>query len=176
MNHMPDNAFIIAFFLQFKLDNDKIISIKLETHQTKDIRDEHVNGSLTVIWRDWDKKIKIIPEMVYVSSVNPGEIKGPHIHTSRESYFVCIRGSVVFIVKDELGEYREITSSEDEPILVYVPKNFPSAHINPTNEVSTVLALASPAWRPDDHEMKNLKFNDYDWNKWKERINVNLNI
>ena len=51
--------------------------IKLEKHNTKDIQDQHVNGSLTVIWRDWDQIIES-HKMVYVSSVNSKEIKGPH--------------------------------------------------------------------------------------------------
>jgi dTDP-4-dehydrorhamnose 3,5-epimerase len=36
------------------MDYDDIGIIKLEKHPTKDIHDQHVNGSLTVIWRDWD--------------------------------------------------------------------------------------------------------------------------
>ena len=44
---------------------------------------------LTVIWRDWDQIIHN-PKMIYVNSVNPGEIKGPHIHKNRTSYFYCI--------------------------------------------------------------------------------------
>ena len=31
---------------------------KFETHPTKDVSDSHINGSLTVVWRDWDKIIK----------------------------------------------------------------------------------------------------------------------
>ena len=54
--------------------------------------------------------------MVYVSSVNPGEIKGPHLHTKRDSYFVCIRGKVIFVAKDEKGKYLEIESSEKKPV------------------------------------------------------------
>jgi|TARA_Y100000996_G_scaffold141843_1_gene108546 dTDP-4-dehydrorhamnose 3,5-epimerase len=149
------------------MNNDTIRHIELETHQTKDISDGHVNGSLTVIWRDWDKILEVEPKMVYVSSVNPGEIKGPHLHTKRDSYFVCIRGKVIFVAKDEKGKYLEIESSEKKPVLIQVPKNFISAHINPTNEVSTILTLANPAWTPNDDEMKNVTFDDYDWNKWK---------
>jgi len=149
------------------MNNETIRHIELETHQTKDISDGHVNGSLTVIWRDWDKILEVEPKMVYVSSVNPGEIKGPHLHTKRDSYFVCIRGKVIFVAKDEKGNYLEIESSEKKPVLIQVPKNFISAHINPTNEVSTVLTLANPAWTPNDDEMKNVTFEDYDWNKWK---------
>ena len=76
--------------------NDNL-SINLEKHETKNTVDQHVNGSLTVIWRDWDNIIKHEPKMVYVSSVNPGEIKGPHTHTKRNGYFVCIHGKVLFI-------------------------------------------------------------------------------
>ncbi len=148
------------------MKNDTIRTIKLEKHDTKDIKDGHINGSLTVIWRDWDKILKVEPKMVYISSVNPREIKGPHLHIKRDSYFVCIRGKVVFIAKDLSGKYHEIESSEDNPILVQVPKNHPSAHINIGDDIATILTLANPAWRPDDDEMKNVYFDDYDWKKW----------
>ena len=149
------------------MKNDTIRSIKLEKHQTKDIKDGHINGSLTVVWRDWDGIIKEQPKMVYVSSVKPGEIKGPHLHTKRNSYFVCIHGKVVFIIKDNTGKYLEIESSSNKPVMVYVPRNCPSAHINISNETSHVIALADLAWRPNDNEILNILFDDYDWNKWK---------
>jgi|SRR5579864_5400477 len=152
------------------MKNDTIRSIKLEKHLTKDVKDQHVNGSLIVVWRDWDNVLPINPKMVYVSSVNPGEIKGPHLHTKRDSYFVCIRGTVVFIAKDLNGKYHEIESSENDPILVQIPQNHASAHINTSDQMASVLALASIAWRPDDNEMKNVSFDDYDWNKWKKRF------
>lgn len=148
------------------MKNDTIRSVKLDRYPTKDIRDGHVNGILTVIWRDWDNILESEPKMVYVSSVNPGEIKGPHLHTKRDSYFVCIRGKVMFIAKDKAGRYHEIESSEEEPVLVQIPRDHASAHINITNEVATVLALANPAWRPDDDEMKDVSFDNYDLTKW----------
>lgn len=151
------------------MNDDVISSIKLEMHQTKDVSDQHVNGNLTVIWRDWDNMIKNDLKMIYVSSINPGEVKGPHLHIRRNSYFVCIRGKVVFIIKDIHGKYREIESSEDNPILVQVPKGYPSAHINLSDNVSSILALADIAWRPNDNEMKNVSFDDYNWDKWKLR-------
>ena len=142
--------------------------IELEKHETKDINDQHVNGSLTVIWRDWDKIIEPEPKMVYISAVNSGEIKGPHVHLKRNSYFVCIHGKVVFILKRDNGEYEEIISSEENPVLVHVPKNISSAHINLDNKTSKILALADLAWKPNDNEMENVTFDDYNWNKWKQ--------
>ena len=82
--------------------------IDLEKHETKDIVDGHVNGDLTVIWRDWDKILSDPPKMVYTTSVNPGEIKGPHLHTKRDSYFTCIRGSVIFVIKNKSGKYHRV--------------------------------------------------------------------
>ena len=146
--------------------DNTIRSIKLEIHETKDISDKHVNGKLTVIWRDWDKILDYQPKMVYISSVNPNETKGPHIHTKRTSHFVCIEGKVIFIAKDNEGNYNEIESSEEEPVLVRIPKNIPSAHINLSSKTSTILALADISWRPNDNEMKNTMFDDYNWEKW----------
>ena len=140
--------------------------IDLEKHETKNIHDQHVNGSLTVVWRDWDGLIKNSPKMVYVSSVNPGEIKGPHIHTKRNSYFVCIHGKVLFVIKNKQGEYVEKISTADKPLLIIVPKNMASAHLNLSKGISKVLTLADVAWKPNDNEMKNDDFVGYDWNKW----------
>jgi dTDP-4-dehydrorhamnose 3,5-epimerase len=148
------------------MKNESIKSMKLEVHETKDIVDQHVNGKLTVIWRDLDDFIDFNPKLVYISSVNPGEKKGPHLHTIRDSYFVCIRGKVVFILKTNDGHYEEIESSEENPVLVHVPNNMASTHINLSNQVSTVLALASHSWKPNDNEMQNVTFDDYDWKKW----------
>jgi dTDP-4-dehydrorhamnose 3,5-epimerase len=141
--------------------------INLEKHETKDVKDDHVNGSLTVVWRDWDKIIKKEPKMVYVSSVNSGEIKGPHIHTKRDSHFLCIEGKVIFVIKNQ-NEYLEIESSEENPVMVYVPNGVTSAHINISNKISRVLALADISWRPNDNEMENRTFDDYDWEKWSK--------
>ena len=149
------------------MENKNFSVWDLEKHQTKDITDSHINGDLTVIWRDWDNIIKDQLKMIYVTSVNPGEIKGPHLHTKRNSYFVCIHGKVIFVIKDEKSNYIEIESSESNPVLVHVPKNVASGHVNISDDTSKILALADLAWRPNDNEMKNITFDDYNWKKWK---------
>ena len=153
---------------EMKEKND--FEIELERHLTKDVLSEKPNGELTVIWRDWDGIVKNFPKMVYVSSVNSGQIKGPHLHTKRNSYFCCIHGKVVFIIKTDNGEYREIISSTDEPNMVFVPKGIGSAHVNLSNQTSRVLALADISWRPNDNEMINVSFDDYDFKKWFKPI------
>lgn len=156
---------MVKLFINMDIE-DNFFTI-LETHSTKDIHDNHTNGNLTVIWRDWDKIIKNPPKMVYVTSVNPGDIKGPHLHLKRTSHFVCIKGKVVFIIKTQNG-YIEIESSDQNPVLVHIPKNIPSAHVNLSDDTSLVLTLADIAWRPNDNEMQNISYDDYDWKKWKQ--------
>ena len=142
--------------------------IKLEKHDTKDIHDQHQNGSLTVVWRDWDKLLINHPKMVYVSSVNPGEVKGPHLHKKRISYFTCLHGKVIFILKNNDGSFSEIESSSENPILLKIPPGMPSAHINISDNVSRILVLADVAWKPNDNEMDNVTFDNYDWKKWNK--------
>jgi len=141
--------------------------IELEKHATKDTHDSHTNGALTVIWRDWDNIIKKTPKMVYLSSVNPGEIKGPHLHKNRTSYFSCIHGKVVFIIQDENRNFEEIEVDSENPVLICVPNGIASAHVNVGEEQAKILVLADIAWRPNDNEMVNVEFSDYNFNKWK---------
>ena len=138
----------------------------LETHQTKDTTDSHINGELTVIWRDWDGIINV-PKMVYVNSINPKQVKGPHLHENRTTYFYCIDGKIVLIIQDKKGDFHEIEADSEKPILVSVSNGIAAAIVNPSNNIAKVLVLADIAWKPNDNEMKNIKFEDYDWNKWK---------
>ena len=150
------------------MDNEYFKIIDLEKHETKDIHDQHINGSLTVVWRDWDNIIKDELKMIYITSVNPGEIKGPHLHTKRNSYFLCIHGEVIFVIQKKSGEYEEIRTNADRPVLIVIPKNVPVAHINVNDGVSRVLTLADLSWKPNDNEMQNISFNDYNWTKLKK--------
>ena len=140
----------------------------LEKHQTKDIADSHINGELTVIWRDWDNLLKNHPKMVYVNSINPGEIKGPHIHKNRTTSFFCMDGSIVLIIQDDGKKFHEMKMNSEKPVLITVPNGIAAAIVNPTSKIARVLVLADIAWRPNDNEMKDVLFDNYNWKKWKE--------
>ena len=146
---------------------DEIAVVPLDTYPTKDVKDNRLNGELTVIWRNWDKIIKT-PEMVYVNSVNPGEIKGPHIHKNRTSYFLCLQGKMIIVIRDKNEKYHEIETNSTESKLISVSNGTPAAIINPSKNISKILVLADVAWKPNDNEMENTTFDDYDWNKWKK--------
>ena len=148
------------------MDKQNFSIFDLEKHQTKDMKDSHVNGELTVIWRNWDNVIKD-PEMIYVNYVNPGEIKGPHMHKNRTSYFFCLDGKMVIIIQDKDGKYHEIEIDSTESKLVSVSNGIAAAIINPSNDISKILVLADLAWKPNDNEMENVIFENYNWEKWK---------
>ena len=141
--------------------------IDLEKHETKDVKDSHVNGELKIIWRDWDKIIKD-PKMIYLNSVAPGQVKGPHLHKNRTSYFHCIEGNMVIVIQDKDGNYHEIETNSKESKLISISNGVAAAIINPSQNVSKILVLADVAWKPNDNEMENVTFDDYDWNKWKK--------
>ena len=150
------------------MDDKNFFVWDLEKHQTKDTTDSHINGELTIVWRDWDNIITNHPKMIYVNSVNPGEIKGPHLHKNRTTYFSCIHGSIVLVIQDDDGKFHEVKADSEKPTLISVRNGIAAAIVNPTDDISKVLVLADIAWKPNDNEMENIDFADYDWKKWKK--------
>ena len=151
------------------MDDKNFFVWDLEKHQTKDTTDSHINGELTIIWRDWDNIITNPPKMIYVNYINPREIKGPHIHKNRTTYFSCIHGSIILVIQDNDGKFHEVKADSERPTLISVRNGVAAAIVNPTDDISKVLVLADIAWKPNDNEMKNIDFENYDWNKWKKQ-------
>ena len=151
------------------MDDKNFFVWDLEKHQTKDTIDSHINGELTIIWRDWDNIITNPPKMIYVNYINPGEIKGPHLHKNRTTYFSCIHGTIVLVIQDDDGKFHEVKADSEKPTLISVRNGIAAAIVNPTDDISKVLVLADIAWKPNDNEMKNIDFENYDWNKWKKQ-------
>ena len=58
--------------------------------------------------------------------------------------------------------------NSEKPVLITVPNGIAAAIVNPTSKIARVLVLADIAWRPNDNEMKDVLFDDYNWKKWKE--------
>ena len=122
----------------------------LEVHQTKDIKTENINGELTIIWRDWDKIINQ-PQMIYLNLINPHEIKGPHLHKKRTSYFYCLEGQITLVIRDSKMNYHEVTVNSSEPKLIQVQKGIAAAIVNNSKNISKVLVLEDISWKPDDN-------------------------
>ena len=149
------------------MELDEFSINNLEKHETKDVEDHHVNGELTVIWRDWDEIIKNSPKMIYINTVNPGEIKGPHLHKNRTSHFFCIQGKMIIVIKGKDGKYHEIEADSKSAKLITVSNGIAAAIINPSPDITKILVMADISWQPNDQEMINVKFEDYEFEKWK---------
>ena len=75
---------------------------------------------------------------------------------------------MIIVVQDTDGKYHEIETDSTEAKLISVSNGIPAAIVNPSQNISKILVLADVAWKPNDNEMKNVTFDDYDWNKWKK--------
>jgi len=55
-----------------------------------------------------------------------------------------------------------------ESKLISVSNGIGAAIVNPSKNISKILVLADVSWKPNDDEMMNVSFDDYDWSKWKK--------
>lgn len=60
--------------------------------------------------------------------------------------------------------------------MVFIPKGVPSAHVNLSDDISRVLTITDLAWRPNDNEMENVIFSNYDWQKWLKNSKTKKSI
>jgi hypothetical protein len=73
---------------------------------------------------------------------------------------------MVVVIRDKDGNYHEIETNSTESKLVSVSNGIAAAIINPSQSISKILVLADISWKPNDNEMENVSFSDYDWQKW----------
>ena len=73
------------------------------------------------------------------------------------------------VIQDNDGRFHEVKADSERPTLISVRNGVAAAIVNPTDDISKVLVLADIAWKPNDNEMKNIDFENYDWNKWKKQ-------
>ena len=103
------------------------------------------------------------PQQVYMTSIKPGTIKGPHLHYIRTGFFTCVKGNVRFVLKGDSG-YEEIFSGEDFGYKsVIVPTGVPAALQNIGKVEALVLNMPSPAWTPTMNDEYSDEFVDFDF-------------
>lgn len=126
---------------------------------TKDI-DGDSNGWLVPLWHiDSGERV----DQVYLTVVLPYRTKGPHLHNVRVGRFVCIKGDVEIVTREN-GKYRsEHTGEHYEFATVRVPPGTPAEICNYGLEPAYVINMPTPPWRADDTD----EFPVEDWNpKW----------
>lgn len=104
------------------------------------------------------------PQQVYMTTILPGTIKGPHMHFIRTGYFTCIKGNVRVVLKVN-GEYKVLYSGQDHDYLsVEVPTGVPAAVQCLGDEEAYMLNMPNPAWTPEMNDEHTDDFSDFDFN------------
>lgn len=107
------------------------------------------NGWILPIWHV-DSGLKV--DQVYLTAVAPGERKGPHLHKVRCGRFVCVKGNVRIVIREN-GKYRHAYSGDRHDFTeVYVAPGCPAAIYNDSHEEALVLNMPSPPWRADEQD------------------------
>jgi len=97
----------------------------VETKKLKLIPDER--GRLMEILRS-DEEIFQRFGQVYMTTANPGVVKGWHYHKKQDDYFTCISGVMrlaLYDAREDSPTYKEVndfTISLDAPMLVRIPR------------------------------------------------------
>ena len=126
-------------------------------------RHDKPNGFLVPIFNVYDGIIKEeqYPKQVYLTTVTPNEVKGPHLHMKRWQLYTCIQGKVKIVVRLD-GKYQEYYSGEDYDFAtVQVPAGIPSAAVNIGDVEAYIINMPSPAWHVDDQDEHEVSFDDY---------------
>lgn len=102
------------------------------------------NGYLLPIWHV-DEGPTI--EQVYMTSVMPGAMKGPHLHMNRRGLFVCLNGSVRVVWRvDGVYHHRDLLQGQR----LEIPAGVPAALYNIGTHEADLLNMPSPPWRESE--------------------------
>ena len=148
----------------YKEDNDRsTILVHKHPKNLTNNRFGKPNGFLVPIFNVYDGIIKEdrYPKQVYLTTVTPNEVKGPHLHMKRWQLYTCIQGNVKIVVGMD-GEYQEYYSGENcDFATVQVPAGIPSAIVNIGDVEAYIINMPSPAWHIDDQDEHEVSFDDY---------------
>lgn len=145
------------------------MEIRTLAHKKFETRDEHgdVNGFLVPLYNIHDRFFVEgrEPQQVYLTTILPGKIKGPHLHFIRTGFFTCIKGNVRVVLKTEKG-FEVFFSGEDHNYTsIEVPTGVPAAVQALGDEEAYLLNMPNPAWTPEMNDEHSADFSDFDFDK-----------
>lgn len=144
------------------------MEIRTLAHKKFTTKDEHgdANGFLVPLYNIHDKFFAEgkEPQQVYLTTILPNKIKGPHLHFIRTGFFTCIKGNVRVVLKTYTG-YEVFFSGEDhEYTSIEVPTGVPAAVQCLGDEEAYLLNMPNPAWTPEMNDEHTADFSDFDFN------------
>ncbi|MBK8809916.1 MAG: WxcM-like domain-containing protein [Acidobacteria bacterium] len=129
--------------------------------------DGEVNGFLVPLFNEHDGFFAEgkEPRQVYLTTVLPGKIKGPHLHFVRTGFFTCIKGNVRVVLRVD-GDYVVFLSGEShEYRSIEIPTGVPAAVQCLGDEEALVLNMPNPAWTAEMNDEHSADFEDFDFNQ-----------
>lgn len=108
---------------------------------TLDVKTKEKNGFLIELYKDDEKTV------VYLTAASSRAFKGYHLHTVRQSHYVCIKGKMKIIVV--AGSQREeyiLDSASPERLLI--PTNVYIGLENIGDEEAWLINLPNPSYDP----------------------------
>ena len=122
-------------------------------------------GYLQEIMRNDDDQFTEFGQ-IYITTTNPGVIKGWHYHKEQVDNVCCIKGNIKLVLWDG-KEIKEIFLGEDNPKLVTIPKGIYHGWKGISKDPSFILNMPDKAYdykNPDEVRV-NPHNNDipYDW-------------
>ncbi|TSC73191.1 MAG: dTDP-4-dehydrorhamnose 3,5-epimerase [Parcubacteria group bacterium Gr01-1014_38] len=100
------------------------------------------NGFLLELYKDGGKTV------VYLSAASPKAFKGYHLHTVRQSHYVCLKGTMKVTVIEGKKKVEHILSG-DRPERLLLPTNVWIGLENIGEEEAWLLNLPNPPYDPD---------------------------
>jgi dTDP-4-dehydrorhamnose 3,5-epimerase len=143
------------------------MQIRTQTHKKFETKGEagDVNGFLVPIYNIHDGFFATgrEPQQVYMTTILPGSVKGPHLHFIRTGFFTCIKGNVRVVLKTDEG-YQQFFSGEDHNYLsIEVPTGVPAAVQCIGEAEAYLLNMPNPAWTPDMNDEHTADFSGFDF-------------
>lgn len=126
-------------------------------------------GMLFPIYKDWEEwHGGYEPKMVYVTTLNPGVIKGPILHKKRRGLITAISGTVILVARIGTefesiflhGQWDETGDLQRASWVVEIPANVPFVLHNKANWPAIIINCPDRAWHPDDEDT--IKFDSWE--------------
>lgn len=91
------------------------------------------------------------PCEIYITSAREGETKGGHYHKQAQEWFLILKGKALLKVVDIINNEKvEITMSEANPTVIYIPPQKAHQFYNMGSEEFLLLAFTDLKYFPED--------------------------
>ncbi|MDP3940677.1 MAG: WxcM-like domain-containing protein [bacterium] len=123
---------------------------RIKTKKLLKIKDDR--GWLAEILKSRDVDGKHFGQLI-VTTALPGKIKGNHYHLRKREWYCVIKGSGLLTITDrKSGETKTLKMSDEEFLLVEIPKNYLHSIKNIGTDMMYLIAYTDEPFNPTDED------------------------